>query len=335
MPNKPEDKSPAELISLFLTDKKFKDLLKANDISWAIKNDISPYLGELSEYEEVNKSERLLLLFFLINLASTINSKEFTQWAETFKYRNFQPFLTPNAEGIKMKARIDLENLFTRMFIHDDDFSLKEDGWNAYLAVYISGLVRLIKEPQVNKAMKSLNIDQGLFLSEALKLIQNDSTYFERLSKLNKNMGLRILKTTVNNLSNKKIEDDYERTPDLLKNALMSTSLVELMSSSTTTRLQNTAYSVGAELIGYSHVRYSAIIDSRTTDTCLNLNGTTWEIRIVVDHYLDLLKAEYVQDLHRLAPFNSLDSLEYYGVRVPPMHFGCRSSLVIEEELLS
>jgi len=328
---KPENVTTNELVTNnYLTDRQFKRKLKEYGIDWAIQeHKESPYVGEHSQDETVNKAERALLLYYLIRIDELLNSDSYLEWVNAFPFRYYQPFET-KPDTIKQAMRLDLSNMFTRMYLQENGASLEKEAWNAYLALYLAGLTRLSKEQKALEELNNLNVSKSDFLANGLDQFQNNNRIYENMSELNKNMGVRVLKNTVNKLNNEEIAKNSNDTPDNLTNALKVTAIYELMSSSFATRLQNTGYVKGANALGFSTVEYVAVIDSRTTKICRKLDGTIWRIPEVINYYDDGLKAENVNDLARFNPFNVEEQeLENLGVKVPPRHFNCRSSLII------
>jgi hypothetical protein len=92
-------------------------------------------------------------------------------------------------------------------------------------------------------------------------------------------------------------------------------------------------------------IQFVAIVDNRTSQICLEMDGRIWEIEMVNDVMARMLESENVDELKEAAPWKRdlsdfnvgrgerLDDpilagdLAKAGVVIPPLHFRCRSSL--------
>lgn len=90
----------------------------------------------------------------------------------------------------------------------------------------------------------------------------------------------------------------------------------------------------GGAYQGYKRVRYNAVMDSRTSAICRQLNGTEWDINTIVDT-LERATTGSVTDWEQYTPWMKADEydgmtnaeMEEAGVIIPPRHPFCRSVL--------
>ena len=90
------------------------------------------------------------------------------------------------------------------------------------------------------------------------------------------------------------------------------------------------------EALGYSKYRYRAILDSRTTRICRELDGIEYSVPEAVSGLETVTQANpeaaissYPFIDEKTLPENNVkEYLKSLGAKVPPQHFNCRSSLV-------
>lgn len=120
----------------------------------------------------------------------------------------------------------------------------------------------------------------------------------------------------------------------------------ELMAEHTVTRSREFGRLSGFEKAGVEFVKVDAIIDSRTSFICRNLDGRIIEVSKLIDQRTNLLKARSVEEVKTLAPWYSKKEIIKHiagtpdnklpsGVGCPPYHAFCRTVLVIayDEEI--
>ena len=97
---------------------------------------------------------------------------------------------------------------------------------------------------------------------------------------------------------------------------------------------------------GVTQVQFSAVIDHRTSEVCLQMNGRIFTIEQAKTNMDNILGQDSIEGLKTVAPwFRDLSSfgvgagekltdsitssrLAEAGVIIPPLHFRCRSEIV-------
>lgn len=112
----------------------------------------------------------------------------------------------------------------------------------------------------------------------------------------------------------------------------------KVAANATASRAYHYGLTKTAYMQGYTTVRFSAVLDNRTSDICLALDGTTWEIARIVETLEDIALVDdpsYLKDASpwiRSSDYDGLtdSQMEAAGVQIPPRHGNCRSVLVID-----
>lgn len=124
----------------------------------------------------------------------------------------------------------------------------------------------------------------------------------------------------------------------MLDRRLRSVPYWNLVANAASSRAYHYGFLKVAQAAGVTTIRYSATIDSLTSDMCIMLNGTTWRVGDLVLLADRITLARDVEDVKTITPWLKADDVRDFtpdqllaaGVAIPPVHGNCRSRLVID-----
>lgn len=121
----------------------------------------------------------------------------------------------------------------------------------------------------------------------------------------------------------------------LLDRRLRSVPYWNLVANGAASRAYHYGYVKTAQAAGYTGVLFQATLDNKTSQICIDLNGTRWRIGDV-SLFVDRIAAAQGEAIKEVAPWMKAEDvaglnpsqLLAAGVAVPPLHGHCRSRLV-------
>lgn len=124
---------------------------------------------------------------------------------------------------------------------------------------------------------------------------------------------------------------------EVLDRRLRSVPYWRVVANAAASRAYHYGLVMAGSLGGAQEVVYRAVIDARTSEICLSLNGTRWPIRDMVDLVQRIADAG-PEEIKTITPWVRVDDIrdlspaQLYamGVAVPPLHGSCRSVLVLD-----
>lgn len=124
---------------------------------------------------------------------------------------------------------------------------------------------------------------------------------------------------------------------EVLDRRLRSVPYWRLVANASASRAYHYGLVMAGSLGGARSVVYRSVVDTRTSEICLAMNGTRWPLRDMVDLVQRIADADPEQ-IKIITPWMKVDDIrdlspaELYslGVAVPPLHGNCRSELVLD-----
>jgi SPP1 gp7 family putative phage head morphogenesis protein len=131
------------------------------------------------------------------------------------------------------------------------------------------------------------------------------------------------------------VKDFFSKYPGL---ANKPDSYYRLLSANAMNRSRNFGIMQGFEDAGIESYRIVAVMDERTSPICRKMNNTVISVKQGIAHRNALMAAETPEDVKAIAPWPTptqietldVDQLSGLGVKVPPFHGFCRSTIVAE-----
>lgn len=128
---------------------------------------------------------------------------------------------------------------------------------------------------------------------------------------------------------------DFSPILETLDARLRSVPYWRLIASAAASRGFHYGYTKAAEVLGYTDYQFVAVVDDKTSDVCLAMNGKRFKISAAVDIMERVAEAENPDDFKNITPWlgaeqiKSLSDSELIasGVLIPPLHPFCRSTI--------